>query len=232
MEAEKFNNLCSHYKDTYDLHRTSIKQRDTLFYSLLIVLAVFTLQISSTEVVSTIVSDYFNKISGIKLGKNADFISTFLWLILFGFTIRYFQVVLEIERQYDYLHKIEIDLNCFYRNSVIFTREGRFYINHYSLFSNWTWFLYAIIFPSFIIFCSIIKIQAQLNLRNDIALSLWVDLICYIMICTTSFLYILQLHKLQRFIIIIYEYLKNKSTALYKKFFSQRETEEDTNNIT
>jgi hypothetical protein len=75
MEEEKFNNLCSHYKDTFDIHRASIKQRDTLFYGLLVILAVFTLQLSSTEKVVSIVNEYVNKSTGVKLDKNVDFIS-------------------------------------------------------------------------------------------------------------------------------------------------------------
>jgi hypothetical protein len=113
MEETKFNNLCSHYKDTFDIHQATIKQRDTLFYSLLVILAVFTLQLSSTDMVSGIVSDYINKATGITLGRSADFISTLLWLLLLGFTTRYYQVVLEIERQYSYLHALEEKLNSY-----------------------------------------------------------------------------------------------------------------------
>ena len=69
MEEAKFNNLCSHYRDTFDVHRTSMKQRDTLFYGLLIILSVFTLQLSSTEAVTIIVSEFISKSTGIKLGE-------------------------------------------------------------------------------------------------------------------------------------------------------------------
>lgn len=130
MEEAKFNNLCSHYKDTFDIHRGSIKQRDALFYGLLVILAVFTLQLSSTEVVVSVVNDYVNKTTGIKLGKSADFISTLLWLLLLGFTTRYFQVVLEIERQYGYLHALEERLNGYYSESNVFTREGKSYLSY------------------------------------------------------------------------------------------------------
>jgi hypothetical protein len=50
-------------------------------------------------------------------GKNVDFISTLLWLFMLGFTTRYYQVVLEIERQYSYLHTLEEKLNNFYPES-------------------------------------------------------------------------------------------------------------------
>ena len=152
MEEAKFNNLCSHYKDSFDLHRSSIKQRDLLFYCLLIILAIFTLQISSAETVVNIVNEYVTKISGVKIGNNLGFISTLIWLLLLGFSTRYFQVVLEIERQYEYLQALEIQLNSYYSGSKAFTREGKAYLSKYPLFSNWVWLLYTLFFPCFIVF--------------------------------------------------------------------------------
>lgn len=104
MKIAKFNNLCSHYKDTFYIHRASIKQRDILFYGVLIILSIFTLQLSSIEAVANIVNGYVNKSIGIKLGHNVEFISTLLWFLLLGFSTKYYQLVIEIQGQYDYLH--------------------------------------------------------------------------------------------------------------------------------
>jgi hypothetical protein len=123
VEEQKFNNLCSHYKDTFDIHRASIKQRDMLFYGLLVILAVFTLQLSSTEIVVGAVNDYLNKATGIKIDNSADFISTLLCLLLLGFTTKYYQVALKIERQYEYLHMLEKNLNSYYPETKVFTHE-------------------------------------------------------------------------------------------------------------
>jgi hypothetical protein len=195
MEEAKFNNLCSHYKDTFDIHRASIKQRDTLFYGLLIILAVFTLQLSSTEVVVSVVNDYVNKVTGIKLGKSADFISTLLWLLLLGFTTRYYQVVLEIERQYGYLHALEEKLNEYYPESKAFTREGKSYLSKYPLFSNWVWLLYTVFFPGLIIFCVIMRINSEIEGMHSIEANQIIDFICCLIIATSSILYIYRLHE-------------------------------------
>ncbi|ETR71589.1 MAG: hypothetical protein OMM_02377 [Candidatus Magnetoglobus multicellularis str. Araruama] len=146
----KLNNLCSHYKDSYDIHRETIKRRDKLFYSLLAIIAIFTLQVTSTEEVNTILSKYILK-QGINLSINFHFISTLIWLILLGFSIRYFQIVIEIQRQYSYLHKLEEELNKYYKNTVVFTREGKSYFQNYPLFSNWLWLLYTAFFPMLIL---------------------------------------------------------------------------------
>ena len=195
MEEAKFNNLCSHYKDTFDIHRASTKQRDTLFYVLLVILAVFTLQLSSVEMVVGFVNDYVNKTTGIKLGKGADFISTLLWLVLLGITTRYYQVVLEIERQYGYLHVLEEKLNEYYPETKVFTREGKSYLSKYPLFSNWVWLLYTLFFPSLIVFSVIMKMNSEISEMKSIEVNQFIDFVCYLIIATSSVLYIYRLHE-------------------------------------
>lgn len=195
MEEAKFNNLCSHYKDTFDIHRATIKQRDTLFYGLLVILAVFTLQLSSSEMVVSVVNDYVSKSIGVNLGTSADFISTLLWLFLLGITTRYFQVVLEIERQYGYLHALEEELNSIYSESKAFTREGISYLSNYPLFSNWVWFLYTIFFPVLIVFCVVMRINNEIESMKSIEVNQIIDITCYLVVGTSSILYIYRLHE-------------------------------------
>ena len=142
-----------------------------------------------------VVNDYVNKATGIKLGKSADFISTLLWLLLLGFTTKYYQVVLEIERQYEYLHSLEDKLNGYYPETKVFTREGKSYLSKYPLFSNWVWLLYTVFFPSLIIFSVIIKENSGIETMQSIEVNQIIDFICYLVIATSSILYIYRLHE-------------------------------------
>ncbi|CAC9653107.1 hypothetical protein [bacterium endosymbiont of Bathymodiolus sp. 5 South] len=223
MEEKKFNNLCSHYKDTFGIHQATIKQRDTLFYRLLVILAVF---ISSTDMVSSTVSDYINKeISAdfistllrlLLLGKeiSADFISTLLWLLLLGFTTRYYQVVLEIERQYRYLHTLEEKLNSYYPGTKVFTREGKSYLSKYSLFSYCVWLLYTVFFPVFIISFIIIKAKSEINGMKSIEINQIIDFSCCLIITINSILYIYYLHESS------IQNIKNRCTGLITRWRS------------
>jgi len=195
MEEARFNNLCSHYKDSFDIHRATIKQRDALFYGLLIILAVFTLQMSSADAVANMLNEYVAKLSGVKLGNNLDFMATLMWFLLFGFSTRYFQVVLEIERQYGYLHALEEQLNSNYSNSKAFTREGEAYLSKYPLFSNWVWLLYTLFFPCLILFSVIDRINNEIAGMSTIEFNQIINFICYLMIGTSSILYIYRLHE-------------------------------------
>ncbi len=195
MEEAKFNNLCAHYKDSFDIHLVSIKQRDTLFYALLVILSVFTLQLSSADTVATIVNEYVAKVSGVKIGNNIDFVATLMWLMLLGFSTRYFQVVLGLERQFEYLHSIEKQLNKYYPDSTAFTREGKSYLSKYPLFSNWVWLLYTLFFPLLIFFSVIARITGEVTAMNSVGFNQIIDFVCYIIIGTSSILYIYRLHE-------------------------------------
>lgn len=200
MKEAKFNNLCSHYKDSFDINRATIKQRDRLFYGLLVILAVFTLQISSADTVARIANEYVAKTSGVKIGNSVDFISTLMSLLLLGFSTRYFQVVLEIERQYGYLHSIEEQLNNYYLGSSAFTREGRSYLSKYPLFSNWVWFLYTCLIPCLILFSVVSKITSEkitfeIATMNSISFNQIIDFSCYLIIGISLILYAYRLHE-------------------------------------
>jgi hypothetical protein len=169
MKEAKFSSLCSHYKDTFDIHLSAMRRRDILFYWLLVMLSLFALQISSTEMVVSIVSEYTKQKMGINIDKNANFISALLWLLLLGGSIKYYQVNTEIERQYDYLHTLENSLNAFYPRTAIFTREGKSYLNNYPLFSNWVNLLYKFIFPGLILVSIIVRICNQLATGTNLA---------------------------------------------------------------
>jgi hypothetical protein len=146
LDEAKFNNLCAHYKDTYEIHLSSIKQRDTLFYALLVILALFSLQVTSTELVNSALSGFINKQLDISIDKNSNLLGTLLWLLLFGFSSRYYQTVIQIERQYDYIHHLEELISKRYPNTRAFTREGKSYLDEYPIFSNWIWLLYTLAF--------------------------------------------------------------------------------------
>jgi hypothetical protein len=194
LDEAKFNNLCSHYKDTYEIHLSSIKQRDTLFYALLVILALFSLQVTSAELVNSALSGYINKQLDISIDKNSNLLGTLLWLLLFGFSSRYYQTVIQIERQYDYIHHLEELISKKYANTRAFTREGKSYLDEYPIFSNWVWLLYTLAFPLIILTCIVIRILGELEIHETLGLFLIPSFISYLLVGTSTVLYIGKLH--------------------------------------
>lgn len=115
-----------------------------------------------------------------------------------GFSIRYFQVVIEIERQYNYLHALEIEINTFYKEkSVAFTREGKSYLSKYPLFSNWVWLLYTLFFPILIISCTTLKVKRQIITLGSLTANQIIEVACFSLIIISVVLYTYRLHEKQ-----------------------------------
>lgn len=189
----KLNNLCAHYKDTYDIHLGSVKQRDALFYALLVIAAFFSLQITSMEFVNGIITDYLAKETGIAIAKDSSLLSTLLWFLLLGISTKYFQVTVQIERQYEYLHALEESLNRHYPGTPVFTREGASYLNDYPTFSNWLWLLNTLAFPLLLLLAISIRIKSEISSTSDIY-PLIPNFICYLLIGTSTVLFLGKLH--------------------------------------
>jgi len=194
LSDAEFNNLCSHYKDTYEIHLASVKQRDLLFYALLAVLALFSLQFTSTELVNNALVGLVKKQIEISIDKNSSLFATLLWFLIFGLSSRYYQIVIQIERQYDYIHHLEEALNSRYNGTRLFTREGKSYLNEYPLFSNWVWILYTLAFPLIILLCIVIRIYGEVKNYETLGLSLVPMFISYLLVGTSTLLYLGKLH--------------------------------------
>lgn len=190
----KFYNLCSHYKDTYDIHLATVKQRDVLFYGLLAVLALFSLQFTSSELVNNALCNIVKKQLDLTIDNRSNLLSTILWFLLFGLSSKYYQIVIQIERQYDYIHSLEEIINAEYDGTTAFTREGKSYLEKYPLFSNWICLLYTMVFPTIILMCIAVRIFSELKNFEAMGVSLAPMFISYLLIGTSTILYLGKLH--------------------------------------
>ena len=195
MSDAEFNNLCSHYKDTFEIHLRSIKQRDMLFYALLVIVAVFSMQIISADYIDAALRGYINKQLGIYVYKNSDLLGVLLWLFMFGFSSRYYQVVIQIERQYEYIHHLECLIGGKYPGTRAFSREGESYTRDYPLFSSWMWLLYTLVFPMIILAIVVVRIYYELIVCKSLGMSLVVSFVSFLLIGMSTILYIFKLHE-------------------------------------
>jgi hypothetical protein len=152
------------------------------------------LQVTSTELVNGALSGYVNKQLDISINKDSNLFGTLLWLLLFGFSSRYYQTVIQIERQYDYIHHLEEIIGSRYIGTRAFTREGKSYLGEYPLFSNWIWLLYTLAFPLIILLCITLRIHGELGNYEKLGLALVPGFISYLLVGTSTILYIGKLH--------------------------------------
>lgn len=194
-EDIKFEVLYDHYKDTFNQIQKHIRLRERLFAFILIIITLMLFQIFSPKESGEAISQFVVNRIGLNSPINTSFIGSVIWFILFSLTTRYFQTVVYIERQYNYIHKLEKRISLNY-NKETFTREGKSYLNNYPLFSEWTWRLYTMIFPILLIIVVLIKIFSELsNISCNVSVSvLLFNIMISIFTIISTLFYLLLVH--------------------------------------
>lgn len=144
--------LHDHYKESFFYIRDREKQRDRLF---LIVLGLLTL--IAVEILYP--ADFGGALDGFEfLGAQVDISSLPLaailsssWMFTFALSLRYCQVCINVERQYEYLHGLEEKISKQFESAQLYSREGKSYLENYPLFSDWAWICYVFIFPLIVV---------------------------------------------------------------------------------
>jgi len=121
-EDARFEAAYNHYVDSVDVARAQIKLRDRLLVIAILLLAVMSFQIFLPQESGNLLSEFVRKKLDVDHGINLAFLGTVIWFVLLGTTVRYFQVVVGLERQYDYIHELEDQLSKLY-TAPLFTRE-------------------------------------------------------------------------------------------------------------
>lgn len=225
-EETKFQILHDHYKDTFTLQREYLKFRDRLFiYTLLVFATMFILTIvpmDPSKVVSDIVQEQFK----VNLRINADTIHTMLWFILLCLVVRYFQTNIVVERQYDYIHKVEDELNAFYDiQGEMFTREGKSYLGNFQLFSTLSGYLYIFVFPVLLVIVTSYKIYIEYMMLS-FDLTFFLDVVFALLIIVYTVVYFISMHskklkKLGSKVSVIWTNIKNaRIWTRIRHFFS------------
>ena len=188
----KFQTLYEHYKDTFLNIKESIKLRDKLVALVLFVLALMVLYTFWPADAITAFSQITAQKIGIAINVDGSFLGSIIWFALLATIVRYTQVVIYIERQYAYIHHIEEELQKNYNSEIIFTREGKSYLNKYPLFSDWVCLLYTTIFPLILISVVLAKITNEwvdsayrfsfpLLLNSALAISILISVVLYML---------------------------------------------------
>lgn len=142
---------------------------------------------------------------GVSLGLNYSLISTAILLLLFWNLLKYFQLCLNIDKQYDYIHKLEDKLNYLSGDELI-TREGYHYLNQYPLLSAVIHRIYNFFLPMGIIFSIILKMFV-IPFQDFDFLSI-VNIFIQILIILICFLYLLFIYRDISFVYKLNEQVK------------------------
>ena len=193
MEKDKLSLLAEHHKNTFDFQKENLQKRDRLFLFSLICIGVMLSIIYTPDEAFNLLSQFFKSKFSLKSELNFSFIQSIIWFSLLAFVIKYFQIVIFIERQYSYLHKIEDLISPEFDNKS-FNREGKAYLNDYPKFLNWASFLYTIFFPIILLVVSTTKIITEFKFLGNKNPLFYFDLAVFAFMIVSISLYQYEMH--------------------------------------
>ncbi len=190
-DDKKLELLYGHYTDTYAGIQTVIKSRDRFFISILVLLAFMSFQIALPTESGSVIADFVRTKLGVHGTLSVSFLGTAVWAGLLFAAVRYFQVVVYLERQYKYIHALEAELSPFY-SGIPFTREGAFYEAEYPWFSAVVHRLYSWVFPVGLVLAVTLKIVSEIRLPHLSAYALAADTVIYALLLTAAARYMVN----------------------------------------
>jgi hypothetical protein len=195
----KLQVLSGHYSETFELLRNDVGKRDRMFLYILVVVFLLLLYMSAPFALSEWLNSYMDNQIGSSVSHklvDASFVGLVLWIGLLSMSHSYFQIVLHIERQYNYVGQLERQL-CKSFDGKAFIREGKHYQENRRNFSRWTKFIFWFLFPLLFLFFNIVWLFFLYSVLKPAVLYLIVDSIISVSVLVSLGFYLWALFKKQ-----------------------------------
>lgn len=184
-----------HYKETFTLIKDSEKDRNKIFIILCLLIAGLYLLATEPNSLFQVLKDLVKEYGKTSINFSISIVQSLLWIVLLFYSMRYFQVNSYIERQYNYLHIIEEEINA--KIEFTFCREGKSYLDKYPMVLDLIYYIYTWVFPVIYIGIVLYKIIMEWVSRYNMRVVLLDTLIAGCII-VASCLYILLLHPIKK----------------------------------
>lgn len=200
-----YSQLYDHYKETVMYLKDDLSKRERItIVSLIVVTGYFLIEFKTLDSV-VVANQWIEKNWNLSLNINYNILSIAILILILGSIMRYFQICVNIEKQYAYIHQVEAKLNELTQNTMI-TRESYSYLNDYPLLSALIHRLYNFFFPVLLIISMFYKIyKIVFNFEGVISI---LNILIVILIILCTFLYILYTYRDVEFIQKINDYTK------------------------
>ena len=139
--------LAGHYRESFSLQRDYIGRRDRAFGYALLAGVALALRVSDLAASDHVFGVLLQRVSGQELRLDAGVLAVLMWFVQFALVVRYFQATMTVERQYNYIHRVEGEM-CSLFGSDLLAREGASYFLDYPKFSDWVHAVYTMVFPA------------------------------------------------------------------------------------
>jgi len=190
MNDIKLKILHDHYKESFLYIRDREKQRDRLFVLIIALIGILFLEIQYAEIFPNIFKNINLKFFNLDLSTMPIFVFlSITWTYLFILVLKYCQIAIGIERQYEYLHMLEKKISNIFDDKEIYRREGRAYLKNYPIFSKFTCIFYVWIFPIIVTLSTALLLYFEWNMKNTVCYHLIYDFLFVLGVVLSFILY-------------------------------------------
>ncbi len=188
---DKVELLYDHYKETFSRIKKTLEDRNRFFVMVFIVMTLQFLLATTPESISTLLIAVIYKQYEINIINQITLLQSLFWLILLYLTMRYYQINVYVERQYNYIHSLESDIESYAK--ITFNRESGDYLSNYPKMNSFMDMLYKWVFP--LIFCFVISCKILYEIMYFT--SFWLllcDITLFCILFVLTILYLCFLH--------------------------------------
>lgn len=191
---KKIDILYDHYKESNILIQNTRKDRNKYFLYLFLIMSFNLIFLIYPNEILEIFNQFLQKEYSITSSIIYVIIQSSCWLLITHLLIQYLRSSVNIERQYDYISRLENEIGKIIKTKE-FDREGKDYLKDYPLILDILDFYYKRIVPVIILFLNGVKLFFEYI--NSVCLFLKVvDSICYVVIFFLILLYLSYLNSL------------------------------------
>ncbi len=186
--------LYDHYKDTIEETKKQESRRNKLFIIILIHIFVLFLVSYKPESMCNVISDLLMEKWKMGFYFSINIIQIAIMISMLYCVIRYYQINIQINRIYPYIHTIENELSK--QISKNFTREGKNYLKEYPKTQNIVYFCYKYIFPVFYIIALIYRVIINNTWNSPVIKS--IEVIITILLIILNIVYMIDIFQQER----------------------------------
>ena len=186
--------MYDHYKDTIEETKKQESRRNKLFIIILIHIFVLFLVSYKPESMCNVISDLLMEKWKMGFYFSINIIQIAIMISMLYCVIRYYQINIQINRIYPYIHTIENELSK--QISKNFTREGKNYLKEYPKTQNIVYFCYKYIFPVFYIIALIYRVVINNTWNSPVIKS--IEVIITILLIILNIVYMIDIFQQER----------------------------------
>lgn len=186
--------LYDHYKDTIEETKKQESRRNKLFIIILIHIFVLFLVSYKPESMCNVISDLLMEKWKMGFYFSINIIQIAIMISMLYCVIRYYQINIQINRIYPYIHTIENELSK--QISKNFTREGKNYLKEYPKTQNIVYFCYKYISPVFYIIALIYRVIINNTWNSPVIKS--IEVIITILLIILNIVYMIDIFQQEK----------------------------------